>query len=105
VTGTGGGARLALAGRAVIAIEAGASTSRAVADALVGALHVTVGSVGKSYTVSVLHARELLLSAVRIDGIVGNNSNTGTSQGSARSVKITLGGIDVSDAKLANACY
>jgi hypothetical protein len=95
-------ARGSLTGDAVIAVEAVALTSRTIASALVRALHVVVSGVVQLVQVSVLHLRELLGGAVRVDVVVLNNDVIGASQGT-RAVQVALGSIDVSQAKLANA--
>jgi hypothetical protein len=101
-TVTGVGARSTLAARALVSLEATASSGGTVADTLVGALHVVMGSVGTDGLIRVSHGRELLGGSVRIDGIVDDDISTGARKRRTRGIQISLGGIDVSQTKLAD---
>jgi hypothetical protein len=97
------GARSALASRTLITIEALTFTSLTIADTLVGALHVLVTSVLNNGTSRVHHVGVLFSSAIWIDVIGVNDGDGREGKGVTRCIQITLGGINVSIAKLTDA--
>mmetsp|Transcript_31584 Transcript_31584/g.68881 ORF Transcript_31584/g.68881 Transcript_31584/m.68881 type:complete len:689 (-) Transcript_31584:42-2108(-) len=98
VSGAGG----ALAGRAVVPGEALALARVTVARALVGALHVVMGRVGHLAEIGVAALGELLGSAVGVVERVLSDGQIGAGDISAH-VQISLGGVDVGEAELADA--
>jgi hypothetical protein len=93
VAGAAVGARCTLAGVSVVAIEALALARVAVADALVGALHVVMRSVGKCISSWVVHNGVLFGGSGGVDSRGGNHRSGGDSRGM---IEITFGSIDVS---------
>ena len=96
-------ARGALASAAIVAVEALALAGLAVAEALVGALHVEVSGLsldGSSSGLGDGHGRVLLLSSVRV---YGGSNNGGASGDGVIVVKISLGGVYVRQAERASA--
>jgi hypothetical protein len=100
-----GGAAGALAGGSIVALEAGAGSGLTIAHTLVGALTILVSRVGDHVAVKILGGRILLVGTERIDGIVNDDGGIRARKLSGRGIEITLGGIDVSEAKLANSCW
>jgi len=100
VSGAGVGAGSTLAGTSIISVEALAHASLAVADSLVGALHVIMSGIGKggdsggSGSTSISHQRVGLLGTVRVDCGSRDLVATKNVEG-GRHVEISLGGVDV----------
>jgi len=99
------GAVRSLARRSVVALEALAVTSPAVADALVGALTVLVGRVIYNNVVRINHVRVLLRGAFGVHCIVDDYGLQGSrsSELARRRIEITLGRVNVCKAKLADS--
>jgi len=98
------GAGGTLASSTIVTIKALALSSLAVAETLVGALHVVVSGVGKDGSSSSKvnrHRRVLLLSSVGVDGRRGDHSAGGDG---VTVVKISLGSIDVGKSERTGPC-
>ena len=93
----------ALAGRTIVALEAVALTSLAVADTLVGALHVIVRRVRPNIILSVSHVGELFLSTERIHVGVLKHELRRPAKRVRGTVQVTLGSVDMSQAKRTSA--
>jgi len=91
------GAVSPLARRSVVALEALAVTGAAVADTLVGALTVFVGTVCLNSVISVNHVGVLLVGAPGVHGIVDDYGISGkrSRELARRRVKIALGRVNV----------
>jgi hypothetical protein len=95
------GARGALAGGTVVAGQALALARVSVAGSLVGALHVVVGGVGQVGQIRGLHARKLLGGSVGVGEVVLHDDLIRTTH-HVVVVKISLRGVDVGQAELAD---
>jgi hypothetical protein len=91
-----------LTSRSFISFKAFASSRSAVADTLVGAFHVIMGSVGKLVTSGVDHVGELFGGTVWVDLTVHHHSSAGACQSSRGGIQISLRGIHMGKTELAN---
>ena len=87
----------------LVSLEAIALASATVTDALVGALHVVMGSVEKLVAAGVSHVGVLLLGSVWVHGGVEENGGAWTGQGVSGVIQITFWGVHVSQTESTGA--
>ena len=104
VSGARVGAGSTLASSSIVAVKALAHSGLAVAESLVGALHVVVsGIVDDGVTrISLGHQGVGLLGTVRVDGRSGDSESGSSVEGEGH-VQISLGGVDVGKVEGASA--